>query len=177
MDITYSQKEGVKLLSKGVSLVIDGPHESKADITLFAQPLDTPLSLTSFDGPGEYEVKGCMIDGVALGDDSTAYRVEADDLRVSYLPVVPAAEQEKSIDTLAGCDVLLMPLNGSAADRVAKLVATMEPKVVIPIHYSQAELDAFLAEMGAKEVQPTDKLKLQRKDLGDDKQQIVVLAS
>jgi hypothetical protein len=174
MDITYTQKDGIKLTGKGFAIVLDGPLDAKADVALFSSVQEARPSLTSFDSPGEYEVKGCMIDGVSMGEGATAFRVDMEDIRLGYLPAFPA-EGEKNIEALAGADALFVPLEGVEVEKAAKLVASLEPKIVMPIKYSEAELKAFLAEMGAKDVEPVEKFKLQRKDIEEDKQQTVVL--
>lgn len=174
MDITYSQTDSIKLTGKGLTIAIDAPTGAKVDVALFSALQEERPGLTSFDSPGEYEVKGSMIDGVALGEGTTAYRVDMEDIRLGYLPVFPT-DGNKSVDVLSGAEVLFVPLAGVEVEKVAKLVASLEPRVVVPIKYSEAELKAFLAEMGAKDIQPTDKLKLQRKDIVEDKQEIAVL--
>ncbi len=176
MDITYSQKSGIKLVAKGLSVVFDPADESKSDVALLSKPATTKRTLTTFDGPGEYEVRGCMIDGIALAGGMTGFRVELDDLRLGYLPVFPQ-DDDKGSEALSGCDVLFVPLKEAKAEAVAKLTSALEPKLVVPVHYTETELNAFLSEMGAKDVEPTEKLKLQRKDLADDKQEVRVLSS
>ncbi len=174
MDITYTQKDGIKLTGKGFTIVLDGPPEAKSDVALFSSTQEVRPSLTSFDSPGEYEVKGCMIDGISMGEGTTAFRVDMEDVRLGYLSAFPT-EGEKNIEALAGADALFIPLEGAEAEKLAKLVASLEPKIVMPIKYNEAELKAFLAEMGSKDVEPTEKFKLLRKDIEEDKQRIVVL--
>ncbi len=176
MDITYSQKTGIKLTGKGLSVALDPTAETKADVVLLSRLAESERSLTTFDGPGEYEVKGCMIDALALSGGLTAYRVELEDMRLGYLPVFPD-EGDKGTDALRGCDVLFVPLEDRKVEVVAKLVASFEPKVVVPTNYSEPELTAFLSEMGAKDAHPVERLKLQRKDIVDDRQEVVVLQS
>lgn len=36
-------------------------------------------------GPGEYEVKGAMIDGVSLENGNTAFSIMVDDIRLAHL--------------------------------------------------------------------------------------------
>lgn len=176
MDITYSQKTGIKLTGKGLSVALEGGVDAKADVVLLSWPVTADRTLTTFDGPGEYEVKGCMIDGIAMADGSTAYRVELEDMRLGYLPALPQ-DGDKGGEALGGCDVLFIPLKEAKPEVLAKLVGTLEPKTVVPTSYSDAELSAFLGEMAAKDAQPVDRLKLQRKDIVEDKQEIVVIQS
>lgn len=173
MDITYSQKNGIKLIGKSLSIALDPEAGAQADVVLLSSVTDAERTLTTFDGPGEYEVRGSMIDGIALHYGATAYRVELEDLRIGYLPALP--DEEKSVGTLVGAEVLFVPLHDTKVEAVAKLVGSLEPKIVIPTRFNDVELNAFLAEMGAKDIEPVDKLKLHRKDIVEDKQQVVVL--
>lgn len=174
MDITYTTKGEVRVAGKGLSVSFDPPAEVKADVLLLSQPSTGARTLTTFDGPGEYEVKGCMIDGIALATGQTAYRIELEDMKLGYLPVFPE-EGDKSFDALAGVAVLFVSLGGASAEAAAKLVAALEPRVVAPINYAEAELKAFLAELGAKDIEPIGRLKIQSKDIAEDKQEVVVL--
>lgn len=176
MDITYSQKNGIKIVSKSLSIAFDPGENVQADVVLLSRTTDRERTLTTFDGPGEYEVKGCMIDGIVLQYGTTAYRAELEDVRVGYLPVMPD-DDSKSVSALVGVEVLFVSLHDVKVETIAKLVGSLEPKIVIPTHYSDVELKAFLAEMGAQDAEPVDKLKLQRKDIVEDKQQTIVLAS
>lgn len=173
MDITYSQKNGIKLIGKSLSIALDPEAGAQTDVVLLSNVAGLGRTLTTFDGPGEYEVKGCMIDGIALRYGTTAYRVELEEIKIGYLPVLP--DDDKSVGALVGAEVLFVPLHDTEVEAVAKLVGSLEPKIVIPTRYNNSELKAFLAEMGAKDTESVDKLNLQRKDIVEDKQQVVVL--
>jgi hypothetical protein len=63
----YGQDGGFRVTSKQVSIGVDAPVKGN-DCDLFTSPQQKPSDRLSFDGPGEYEVKNTLIDGVALGD-------------------------------------------------------------------------------------------------------------
>lgn len=134
------------------------------------------------DGPGEYEVQNCSIKGIAARPHSqpegapktaTIYHLDFDDLSVAVLGHVAAALDEDELEALGVVDVLILPVGGYGYSiepkEAAALVKTIEPKIVIPTHYSeegvtyevpQAPLQDFLTELGAKVEEPTPKLKL-----------------
>jgi L-ascorbate metabolism protein UlaG (beta-lactamase superfamily) len=82
---------------------------------------------------------------------------------------------------------LIIPVggNGYTLDAVgaAQLIKKIEPKVVIPTHFSdkkinyevpQAEIELFLKEMAVSEPEKVSVLKIKETDLGD-KTRVVVL--
>ena len=104
-----------------------------------------PLAI---DGPGEYEVKGVQIAGVATflrppEDDTPAARntvfvVEAEELHLVHLGKIGAPLTTEQTRELTGVDILIVPLTSSEAFDVteaARTVRVLEPSVVIPIHY------------------------------------------
>jgi len=128
-------------------------------------------------GPGEYEIKGVLIIGIATFHDAeegtikgknTAYLIEIDGITVCHLGdlghVLTAAQVEEVDDV----DVLLLPIGGKStinAATAAEVIRQIEPKVVIPMHYKTPALkrelesvDSFLKEMGIE--RPTSQPKL-----------------
>ena len=67
-------------------------------------------------------------------------------------------------------DILLIPVGGVYtidAQGAAKIAASLEPKIVIPMHYADPgsnlklePVDKFLKEMGAEKVEPQAKLSI-----------------
>ncbi len=177
MDISYTQTGETTVTAKGLSIAMDATQKSKADVLLFSTPqTELPKDAIGFDGPGEYEVKGCMIDGLAVAPGLTAFKAHVEDLRLCFVPKLPEGV-ELDVESLGTPDVLFLPLEGKKAEAVVKTIAIIEPRIIIPTHYTEAELKAFLSEMGAKDVTPVDKYKLLRKDLPEDRQEIVVFSS
>ena len=135
-------------------------------------------------GPGEYEISGVLIIGVATFHDrekgkergkNTVYVMEVDEVSVCHLGDlghVLTAEQAEEIDNV---DVLLLPVGGVStigAPMATEVVRQLEPKVVIPMHYKTQALnwelepvERFLKEMGVKEVNPQPKLSVTRSSL------------
>ncbi len=57
----------------------------------------------------------------------------------------------------------------------AKLVASLEPKMVIPMDYDEVSLKAFLKETGEEKAEVVDKLTLKQKDLENKEGEVVVM--
>ena len=140
-------------------------------------------------GPGEYEISGVLIIGIATFHDAegggkrgknTAYLMEVDEIAICHLGDlghVLTAEQVEEIDNV---DVLLLPVGGVStinAPMAAEVVRQLEPKVVIPMHYKTRALkrelepvDRFLKEIGVKQVNSQPKLSFTKPSLPDNTQ-------
>ncbi|HEX7724896.1 MAG TPA: MBL fold metallo-hydrolase [Candidatus Paceibacterota bacterium] len=140
-------------------------------------------------GPGEYEVKGVFIKG--HGSESgydgetrinTIYTVELEGMTICFLGALNQKELPKEADeAIDNVDILFVPIGGEgvlAAADAYKLAASMEPKIIIPIHYGDMggkdALKAFLKEAG-ETPKPETKLTLRKKDLEGKDADVVVL--
>jgi L-ascorbate metabolism protein UlaG (beta-lactamase superfamily) len=137
-------------------------------------------------GPGEYELAGIMVTGVATprpagqsreAPRNTAYLVELEDVTVCHLGDVAAPLGPEQIAVVRDADVLLLPVGGHCtidATQAAEVVAQVEPKLVIPMHYRtpaiKLELDAvdrFCREIGVAELTPQARLNVTRSSVPD----------
>ena len=140
-------------------------------------------------GPGEYEIGGTLIIGIATFHDAekgkergknTVYLMEVDEISVCHLGDlghVLTAEQVEEIDDV---DVLLLPVGGIStidAALAAKVVRQLEPKAVIPMHYKTEALNRelepvgkFLKEIGVEQINPQPKLSITKSSLPDSTQ-------
>ncbi len=149
-----------------------------------------PVVLTA---PGEYEVAGVFITGIATYHDgqkgslrgkNTAYMIEMDNIRLCHLGDLGHLPTPEQVEDMSGADVLLVPVGGKNAidaTTATEVVGLLEPPVVIPMHYktahSAAPLDPvqrFLKEMGLPEVEPLAKVSFNRSNLPDETQVIVL---
>jgi L-ascorbate metabolism protein UlaG (beta-lactamase superfamily) len=155
-------------------------------------------------GPGEYEVSGVFITGLALGDrkssgasggkpakttppskHNTAFLIEMDKVTVCHLGDLDAVPTQAMVEeALSSVDVLLIPVGGGEslnASQAAEVVSLLEPHIVIPMHYkskgSNLKLDPvakFLKEMGLDKVEEQELLKLDRGGLPDETQVVLL---
>ncbi len=134
--------------------------------------------------PGEYEIGGVLIigissyhddeNGAALGKNNV-YVIEVDDVTVCHLGDLGHPLSAGQIEELGNIDVLLVPVGGTdtiGASQAAALVRSIEPKIVIPMHYKTLTLnkeletaDKFLKEMGLNEVVPQPKIQVAKSTL------------
>jgi L-ascorbate metabolism protein UlaG (beta-lactamase superfamily) len=150
-----------------------------------------------FDGPGEYESKGIIVTGVASFHDktegsergkNTIFNVTVDGLNIVHLGDLGQDKlTEQQIQEIDRVDILLIPV-GSVytinAKEAAGIVAQLEPRIVIPMHYGlpglSVELEPvenFLKEMGAEGTEPQPKLSITKDKLPEETQVIVLSKS
>ena len=135
-------------------------------------------------GPGEYEIGGVLVIGISTFHDeekgslrgkNNVYAIEVDDVNICHLGDLGHPLTAKQLEDLGTIDVLLVPVGGGttiSAAQAAALVRSIEPKIVIPMHYKTPALDKeldgvekFLKEMGLTEAVPQPKLVVTRSNL------------
>ena len=138
------------------------------------------------DRPGEYEVKKLFVLGIDVpqaGKNIVIYKFEFDDISVAHLGGLNTQLSEEQIERLGQVDILFIPVGGGdvlSGAAAAMVVREIEPRLVIPMEFKIPDLtldltdeQKFLKEMGGNaEVMP--RLKIQRKDLPEDKIKVVV---
>ena len=145
-------------------------------------------------GPGEYEVAGVSVIGVATYHDAqkgaqegrnTVYLIEIDDVRVCHLGDLGHRLDDAEAEAVASPDVLLVPVGGHStlsAAQAAEVVRQLEPRYVVPMHYAISGLklqldpiDRFLKEMGVTSPEPQPKLSVQKSSVTEYETKVVVL--
>jgi L-ascorbate metabolism protein UlaG (beta-lactamase superfamily) len=184
MEITFVGLSCVRLRGRDVQVVIDPIPQGTApglpkltpDIVVRTEGNTDFTTLRPADGrpqevsgPGEYELRGVRVFGIPAGD-TTIMRVEIDDVRVAALGRMNRQLTEDEIDSLGHVDVLLTPVgdvDALNATDAAKLVAAVEPAIVVPVRYAVPGLpgdhepvDKFAKEMGLAEGSWTPQAKL-----------------
>ncbi len=149
-----------------------------------------PFAIT---GPGEYEYGGVTVQGFltrsgyGLKKDqkeamNTIYSVKLEGMTLVHLgalaePQLPP-EAKEGIDEI---DVLFVPVGGGgvlSAAQAAKLTTMLEPRIIIPMHWSgmgePKALENYLKEEGGS-TEKVDKLTLKKKDALDKDGDIIVI--
>ena len=134
--------------------------------------------------PGEYEVNGVLIVGIAAYHDAqkgekrgknNVYLMDIDEVSVCHLGDLGHSFTPSQIEQIDNVDILMLPVGGVStidAAIAAEVVRQIEPQIVIPMHYKTdaisrelAPVDRFLKEMGLKEVEPQAKLTVTKANL------------
>lgn len=144
-------------------------------------------------GPGEYERQGITVQGflskstygLKKGEEdavNTVYAVSLEDMNLVHLGALSDTELSKEArEAIGEIDILFVPVGGDGvldAEAAHKLAVALEPKIIIPMHWSgigeAKSLENFLKESGSTS-EKTDKLTLKKKDLvGKDGSILVV---
>jgi L-ascorbate metabolism protein UlaG (beta-lactamase superfamily) len=146
-----------------------------------------------FDGPGEYEVGGVFITGIAAYHDSrrgtvrgrnTVFSFEFDGIGVCHLGDLGHVLDQKQVEALSDIDVLLIPVGGVHtldAPKASEVISLIEPRVVIPMHYKTpletAKLegvDKFFKEMGLSPTAPQPAYTVSKSSLPEELQVVVL---
>ena len=148
-------------------------------------------------GPGEYEHSGVTIQGFLTKSEfpastrasteerkyvNTVYAVTLEGMTLLHLGALhdPMLSQDarEAIDDI---DILFLPIGGEGvldAHQAAKLAVTLEPHIIIPMHWSgmgeAKALETYLKEEGG-EAEKVDKLTLKKKDVADKNGAIIVI--
>lgn len=206
MEITWLGRSCFRLRAKEATVIIDpvtrqGAAKTAADIVLISHGhpghsardtvAGTPRFLT---GPGEYEIKGVPIVGVQTAHDAeggrrrggnTVWIVQLEELAICHLGDIGHALTAEQAEQIGSVDVLLVPVGGHntiAAAQASEIVTTLEPKIVIPMHYAAegeeaaglAPVDGFLREQGVARGEPQARLSITRGSLPEETQVVVL---
>lgn len=181
-DIEYKGGNTVVVATKKATVVVD-PKQSVVglkDVTIkdaiqvateerFVVPADA-FQLT-IEGPGEYEISDFSIRGIPVVRHldvegslplSTVYRIEVGGAAIAVLGNIAPQLSEDQLEAIGIVDIVIIPVGGGGytldATSAANLVRQIEPKVVIPVHYTDAALkyevpqdtlETFVKELGA----------------------------
>jgi L-ascorbate metabolism protein UlaG (beta-lactamase superfamily) len=151
-----------------------------------------PFAIT---GPGEYERQGIVIQGflsksnyplaAKAAEDkkeyiNTIYSVELEDMTLVHLGALADKELSKEArENLGEIDVLFVPIGNDGVLSPAEaheLAVSLEPKIIVPMHYDERSLALFLKESGNGS-EKVDKLTLKKKDLADKDGSILVITA
>ncbi len=206
MDIQYYGANCVRLETKNAVVVVDDNLAAlglksitkSGDIALATSGIvallkvDTKITIAT---PGEYEVSGVSIQGIAarahMDEEgaltATMFKIVTDDLRVAVVGHIYPELNDKQLEALGTVDVLLIPVggNGYTLDSIGalKLIKKIEPKVVVPTHYAEKSVNYEVPQQPLEEaikglaMEPKEtvaKLKAKSGDLGDVSQLIVL---
>lgn len=140
-------------------------------------------------GPGEYEIGGVFITGIATTQQketrrNVLYLFDFSGLTIAHLGDIEKVPNQTQIEALEQVNILLVPVGGGHslnAAQAAEFVSLLEPSVVVPMHYQipklKLELDSverFLKEMGVTEVSEESSLKITSSGLPDETQVVLL---
>jgi hypothetical protein len=203
MDMQFHGANCLTYGVKGARIVVDdnladlgGKTITKSeDIALFTNGKNNNPAKLIFDGPGEYEVSEVSIIGIPVKPHmsengkltSTMFKLIYGEQSVLITGHIYPDLTEGQLERIGIVDVLFVPVggNGFTTDPVGalKLIKAIEPKVVVPTHYSdkalnyevpQQDLENALKEMAMEPKEKVSKLKLKPAEMSDVTQLVVI---
>ena len=167
-------------LGKQTARIVTVSHQHPAHNYL--QGIDGEYKVVK--GPGEYEISGVLIIGIAAFHDddggskwgkNTVYLMEVDGISVCHLGDLGHLLTTEQVEEIGNVDVLMLPVGGVhtiGAVMAAEVIRQLEPEAVIPMHYQTPALkrelepvDKFLKEMGMEKIEPRPKLSITKSSL------------
>jgi len=143
--------------------------------------------------PGEYEIGGTFITGVASFHDNrkgdlrgknTIYIIEMDGITLCHLGDLGHTLAAHSIEEIGDIDILFLPVGEVSTmpvDTAVDIVRQLEPSIVIPMHYKTeaftgdlSPVDKFLDKMRIRELEARPKLSITSSSLPSSTQTIVL---
>jgi L-ascorbate metabolism protein UlaG (beta-lactamase superfamily) len=182
----FSPALGPRLKLEGNLVTVSHGHENHSHV-------QSVRDAHVIEGPGEYEVAGVTVRGLATYHDAhqgaehgrnTVYLIELDDVSVCHLGDLGHTLDASTLEGIGNVDVLLVPVGGGRTldgARAAEVVRQVEPRYVVPMHFGHpsiraelAPVDRFLKEMGVAEAEAQSKLVVQASS-ADAEMKVVVL--
>jgi L-ascorbate metabolism protein UlaG (beta-lactamase superfamily) len=208
MDITWYGHSCFKLSDRGVTIVTDPPSDDlgyerpriRADVVTISHEHAGHNNRVGFRGgprffdrPGEYEVKGVFITGIATYHDgrngsvrgpNIVYLFDFDGVTVCHLGDLGHVPTQSQVEDLSDVDVLLIPVGGVHtidSSKATEVISLIEPHLVVPMHYKtpleKAKLetvDKFLKEMGLDPMPTQAELRVTKSGLPEETQVVLL---
>jgi len=143
--------------------------------------------------PGEYEIGGTFITGVASFHDdkkgelkgkNTIYVIEMDGITLCHLGDLGHPLGPHLVEELGDVDILFLPVGEVSTipvDTAVEIVRQLEPPIVIPMHYKTEAftgnlslVDKFLDKMRIRELEAKPKLSITSSSLPTTTQTVVL---
>jgi L-ascorbate metabolism protein UlaG (beta-lactamase superfamily) len=208
LDITWFGHSCFRLSERGATIVTDPPSDDldytrpriRADVVTISHDHPGHNNRVGFrggprffDGPGEYEVKGVFITGIATYHDGRGgalrgrnliFLFDFDGVTICHLGDLGHVPSQSQVEDLSDVDVLLVPVGGLHtidASRAAEVISLIEPRLVVPMHYKTPvekarlhTLEKFIKEMGLPPTPPQPELKVTKSSLPEETQVVVL---
>ena len=210
MEIVWYGLNCFRLTERGMATVVTDPYDASVGLTLPHPKADLVTVSHSgpecgyvngvrsaqrvLDTPGEYEIGGVFITGIAAYADkkqgathgmNTIFHFDYDGLAVCHLGHLGHVPSQAQIEALGTVDILLIPVGGDgglAPTGASEVISLLEPSIVIPMRYKIPGLtlplgtvNRFLKEMGIEKVEPKESIKISRGGLPDQTEIVVLI--
>jgi L-ascorbate metabolism protein UlaG (beta-lactamase superfamily) len=143
-------------------------------------------------GPGEYEIGGVFITGVQTNGQkrssdeprNTLYVFDYEGVTVAHLGDLRRVPSQAEVEALGNVHVVLAPVGGGgglSAAKAIEVISMLEPRIIIPMHYSipgceikLGSVGRFLKEMGLGEVPTQASLKVSASSIPEETRVVIL---
>jgi L-ascorbate metabolism protein UlaG (beta-lactamase superfamily) len=210
MEIIWYGHSCFKLSERSLSTVVTDPFDKsigyslpklKADIVTVSHDAPGHNNVSAvkearvISGPGEYEIGGVFITGVAtqresgekkkkVEDKNTLYVFDFDGITVAHLGDLDHVPTQAQVEEMGNVHVALVPVGGGGglnSSQAAEVISLIEPAIVVPMHYKTESanlkldpLNKFLKEMGLGTVKTEDSLNVKKGSLPEETHVVVL---
>ena len=184
MEIKYLGSLAVLLKGKKESVLINGDNWETSGARVVAVTEDKYDRGNSVEGkvvlrgPGEYEVGGVEVWATGNGEGKTVYVINVDGVSICYLGDLASPLSEKKEERIGGVDVLIgvVGKEGLGGKKLMALAKTWGANYLLPIGFSGRDenLVKFLDEVDREDLQPVASLKVDRDDLPEGMEVVVL---
>lgn len=206
MELTWYGLGCFRIVERGYPAVMTDPFAEedsglllpkvRADIVVSSEVLDEPENCVwkglrnvnrTLAGPGEYEIGGLFITGVATrrnrqhsaeSELNVVYAIDCNDVVVCHLGELAHPLTQTQVETLGRINVLLIPVGlpgGLTPAMASEIISSVEPDVVIPMNYqipglqiNRNPVNRFLKEMGVAQANTEPSLKLSASNIPEE---------
>ncbi len=128
------------------------------------------------ENPGEYEIKELFVYGFissisSKGDIADIYMFDVDSVHIGYIDRKVAAIKQSIIKEMGIVNILFVSLAEDAGMKMTKLsdlVNKIEPQIVIPMDYTDKNLEKFAKIQGVKGLEEETTLNIKRTDFSEE---------
>jgi L-ascorbate metabolism protein UlaG (beta-lactamase superfamily) len=211
MELTWYGLGCFRIVERGFPAVVTDPFNeeecglvlprTRAEVVTSSAFMDEPEKARwkglrnvehTFAGPGEYEVGGIFITGIATFRDAKkgaelgeniVYVFNVNGVVVCHLGALGNIPTQAQVEAMGGVHVLLLPVGipkGMTAEMASEVVSLIEPGIVVPMEYKTPGLTLkrepvtrFLKEMGI--TQPTTEASLKVTAASEQEETQVIL--
>jgi len=210
MEITWYGHSCFRLTERNYATVVTDPFDHKvvgydalklkADIVTVSHEAPGHNNMDAvkgsehiIDGAGEFEIGSVFITAVQTAGGgkktkdkarNTLYVFDYEGITVAHLGDLLEVPTQSEVEALGTVNVLLLPVGGGNslnAAKAAEVVSTIEPNLVIPMHYATdaakiklEPLSKFLKEMGLGKTESLPSLKVTRSSLPQETKVVVL---
>ena len=209
MELTWYGIDSFRMMERGSASVVTDPYPDDFGL-VHPRPRGDIITVSNddpfrsyvkavrgpsrfLDGPGEYEIGGVFVTGVAFSRPERRNKVsrrhlvfvfDYEGLTVCHLGGLDHVPGQSQLESLGTVNVLLTPVGGSdvlSVSQAAEVISMLEPNIVVPMHYhippgtlKLPGVQPFLKEMGANQVESVDVLKVTSTSLPEETQVILL---